>query len=102
MKYWYVYIAECRDGSLYTGIAVDPQARLAEHNLGKGSAYVRSRHAATLVYVERKRDRSGATKRECEIKSWPRTKKLALITGAGPDGSVHERSRTRIRTRTRR
>ena len=79
---WYVYIAECRDGSLYTGIALDPRVRLEEHNEGRGSAYVRSRRAAKLVYVERRRGRSSATKRECEIKAWPRNNKLDLIAGS--------------------
>jgi len=76
---WFVYIAECRDGSLYTGIAVDPADRLETHNRGKGSAYVRSRRGAKLVYVQRRRGRSSASKREAEIKSWPRAKKLQLI-----------------------
>ena len=76
---WYLYIAECGDRSLYTGIATDPQTRLQQHNAGRGSVYVRSKGAATLVYVEAHRDRSAATRRELEIKSWRRRKKLALI-----------------------
>lgn len=76
---WYVYIAECRDGSLYTGIALDPASRLKQHASGRGSKYVRSRKSAKLVYVEPRRGKSSAMRREYEIKSWPRHKKLELI-----------------------
>ena len=84
---WYVYLAECGDGSLYTGIAVDPRARLKQHNAGTGSAYVRSRGGARLVYVERCATQSSALKKEAAVKSWPRAQKLALIR-AQPRGRV--------------
>lgn len=70
---------QCRDGSLYTGIAVDVQKRLLQHLTGKGSRYVRSRLPATLVYKEKAKDRSSASKREAEIKSWEKIKKLQLL-----------------------
>src|SRR3989338_7496103 len=76
---WYVYIAQCRSGSLYTGVALDPVERLASHNAGRGSAYVRSRGGASLLYVERYATKSSALRREHEIKSWRRRKKLSLI-----------------------
>ena len=76
---WYVYIVRCGDGSLYTGIALDPQARLRSHNAGRGSAYVRSRGCAVLLYREVCRTKIKALRREFEIKSWRRNKKLALI-----------------------
>ena len=76
---WYVYIAACDDGSLYTGIATDPWGRLRCHNAGRGSAYVRSRGTATLVYVECCKTKTTALRRELEIKSWRREKKLVFI-----------------------
>ncbi len=78
---WHVYVAQCKDGSLYTGIALNLQQRFREHNAGRGSVYVRSRGGATLKYTETRRTRPAAQRRECEIKSWPRQKKLALIQG---------------------
>lgn len=77
---WYTYIAQCGDGSLYTGISTDPRQRLKRHNAGRGSAYVRSRGLASIVYVERCADQSAAQRRELEIKSWSRAEKLALIS----------------------
>ena len=82
MIHWHVYIAQCGDGSLYTGVALDPEARLRSHNAGRGSVYVRSRGSAALVYRKACRSKTEALRRECEIKSWPRAKKLSLITAA--------------------
>ncbi|MBI3320718.1 MAG: GIY-YIG nuclease family protein [Candidatus Omnitrophica bacterium] len=76
---WYVYIAECADGSLYTGVTTDPKRRLKQHNAGRGSAYVRSKGSASLVYTELWPNESAARRREIEVKSWSRQKKLALI-----------------------
>mgnify|MGYP001578930821 CR=1 FL=1 len=76
---WYIYIAQCRDGSLYTGVAINPAERLTSHNAGRGSAYIRSRGGASLRYVERCAAKGPALRREHEIKSWSRYKKLALI-----------------------
>jgi predicted GIY-YIG superfamily endonuclease len=76
-----VYIARCADGSLYTGFARDPVARVAVHNSGKGAKYTASRLPITLVYIERSDDLSTALKRERQIKMWNRDKKEALIAG---------------------
>ena len=74
-----VYILECGDKSLYTGITTDLKRRFAEHKAGEGGHYTRARRAAKLVYSEKHSDRSSASKREAEIKSWPRKKKLDLL-----------------------
>jgi len=76
---YHVYIIECNDGALYTGITTDVGRRFQEHRLGKGGAYTRANKAKKLLYTEECQNRSLALKREAEIKSWPRQKKLALI-----------------------
>ena len=78
---WFVYMLRCRDGSLYTGIAVDVQRRLQEHNgeLGQGARYTRSRRPVTLVYQETLASRSAALKREAAIKKLSRVEKEQLI-----------------------
>ncbi len=78
---WYLYVAQCEDGSLYTGITTDVATRLQEHNAGQGSKYVRSKGAARLVYSEPHASRSLAQQREIEVKGWAREKKLTLLTG---------------------
>jgi len=78
---YYVYMLECADGTLYTGITTDLERRLEEHNGSeKGAKYTRARRPVTLVYSEKYPDRSSASKREYEIKhTMNRTQKLILI-----------------------
>lgn len=74
-----MYIVECRDGSLYTGITNDLLGRLAQHNGSTGAKYTRGRAPIRLVYSEPAVSRSAATRRELAIKRLPRRAKLALI-----------------------
>ena len=76
---WHVYIVECSDGTLYTGIAKGLEPRIALHNRGEGAKYTRSRRPVTLVYAEEADCRGGALRREYAIKQLTRKKKLALI-----------------------
>ena len=69
----------CGDGSLYTGIAVDVQARFFAHEKGKGAKYTRGRGPLELVYEEVCSDKGSALKRELAIKALPREEKLKLI-----------------------
>ena len=76
-----VYILECADASLYTGITNDLEKRLAAHNSGKdGARYTRGRRPVRLVYSEECGKRGDALKREAAIKKLPRMEKLRLIT----------------------
>lgn len=65
---WFVYLIECVDGSVYTGIAVDVAKRYALHAAGKGARYTRSRPPARLLASFEYPDRSGALKAEYRIK----------------------------------
>lgn len=77
---YFVYILECNDGSLYTGITKDVDKRLEEHNNSdKGAKYTKARRPVKLLYQEASSDRSNASKREYAIKKLSRTQKLALI-----------------------
>lgn len=78
-KDWFVYILECEDTTLYTGIATDVERRFEEHLKGEGAKYTRAHKAKKLLYTEKHVTRGEAGKREVEIKSWPRSKKLELI-----------------------
>jgi putative endonuclease len=83
-KPWSVYILRCRDGSLYTGIAKDVQARVGRHNQGQGAAYTRGRLPAELVYVANTLTHSEALVREAEIKRLPRAQKEELVLSSIP------------------
>ena len=74
-----VYILLCGDNTLYTGITTNIERRLQEHQEGKGSKYTRARQAIKIVYCEKCRDKSKASKREAEIKCLTRKEKDTLI-----------------------
>jgi putative endonuclease len=74
----FVYIVECADGTLYTGWAVDADARVRSHNAGRGSVYCKHRRPVRLVYREKVPNRREAQQRESAIKRMPRRKKLEL------------------------
>jgi len=78
-KSWYLYIVECCDKTLYTGITTDISRRLKEHNAKRGAFYTQNKTPVELVYQETLSDRPSALKREREIKRLTRLKKLALI-----------------------
>ena len=76
---WTVYMLECADTSLYTGITLNLERRLAEHAKGKGAKYTKHRGPFTVVFTERQETRGQALKREAAIKSMKRKAKLGLI-----------------------
>ena len=79
---YYVYIVLTSGNTLYTGITINLDRRLAEHNshTTKSAKYTRSFDSCKLVYSESFPDRSTATKREIEIKKMTRESKLKLIS----------------------
>lgn len=78
-KAWKLYILRCGDGSLYTGITTDVEARLEAHRTGKGAKYTRGRGPLELVYTEVCATHSDALKREHAIKQLPREEKENLL-----------------------
>jgi len=77
---YFVYIVECNDKTLYTGIATDIKRRIDEHNSSdKGAKYTKIRRPVKLLYSEKLNGRSDASKREYAIKKLSREKKLQLI-----------------------
>ncbi len=81
---WIVYVLECSDKSLYTGITNELGRRIAEHEEGKGAKFTRGRGPFKVVYKEGQPSRSAAQRREIEIKSMRRSAKCALIVSTKP------------------
>lgn len=75
---YFVYLLECADKSIYTGITTDVGRRLQEHKKKIGSHYTRAHGAKKILYTERFSTRGQALRREAEIKRWSRKRKLAL------------------------
>lgn len=79
---WSVYILRCGDGSLYTGIAKDADARLEQHRQGKGATYTKTHLPVEMIFQENSLTLSQALIREARIKMLPRSKKEALVSKA--------------------
>lgn len=78
----YMYVLECADGSLYTGYAVDVQARLAAHNAGKGAKYTRARLPVSLLAYAEFATKHDAMHAEYVFKQLTRNEKDALLAAA--------------------
>lgn len=76
---WFLYLIECQDGSIYTGITVDVDKRYAAHNAGKGAKYMRSHPPKKLLKVFEYPTRSEASKAEYVIKKLPASEKWLLV-----------------------
>lgn len=76
---WHLYILECADSSLYTGITTDVARRIKKHESGEGAKYTRGRAPLKLLYTKKFKTRSAASKRELEVKKMSREEKLDLI-----------------------
>jgi len=72
---WFVYVARCADDSLYTGIARDVAARIAQHDAGKGARYTRGRGPLELVAKKKCASKGDALRLEHAIKRLPRERK---------------------------
>ena len=77
---WHVYMVSCADGTLYTGIAKDLQARIDAHNCGKGARYTRGRRPVVLVYAEQADSHGTALRREYAIKKLKASEKRRLVS----------------------
>jgi putative endonuclease len=76
---WYVYILECSDFTLYTGISNDVEKRIDTHNKKKGAKYTKTRTPVKLVYQQSFETKSLAAKEEWRIKQLTRNQKILLI-----------------------
>ncbi len=78
---WSLYVVECADGSYYTGIAKDVAKRIDTHNSGKGAKYTSTHGPVRLVFQEPQGDYSAALRREYQVKTLPKNRKVRFIAG---------------------
>jgi putative endonuclease len=76
---YYVYLIQCEDNSIYTGITNNLERRFKEHVNKIGGHYTSVHKVEKILYTEEYPTRSAALKREAQIKGWRREKKLNLI-----------------------
>ena len=79
---YYLYILQCADDTLYTGITTDLERRVEEHNTSAlGAKYTRGRRPVKLVHSEQYETRSLATREEMRLKKLTKDQKLQLLDG---------------------
>jgi putative endonuclease len=78
---WFLYLLECSDGSVYTGIATDVQARFDKHLSGAGARYTRSRKPVRVLASFELADRSSASRAEYWVKRLAPSEKRVLAAG---------------------
>ncbi len=83
MAAWFLYLLECENGSLYTGIALDVHARFAQHQSGKGAKYTRANPPVKIVATKKFRTRSAALKAEHKVKQFTAAEKRAYCLELG-------------------
>ena len=87
LRTWHFYMLRCSDGSLYCGIALDPESRVKVHNAGRGADYTARRRPVRLVRAEAFPSKSAARRREIQVKNWRADKKERLVRGFPSTGS---------------
>ena len=92
MSGWFVYILRCKNGSLYTGMTNNLEARVAKHQAGRGARYTRAFGPVTLVYAQALRTATLARKREAEIKGWTKVDKEKLVSACVYELGCHNLS----------
>lgn len=83
---WYLYVVECAGGTLYTGISIDVERRVREHNAGRGARYTAGRRPVILRAVWRFAGRRAAMQAERAFKQKTHTEKERLVTAAAQLG----------------
>lgn len=81
IRRWHLYVAECADGSYYTGITKDVEKRIEAHNNGKGAKYTATHAPVKLVFQEPQASYSAALRREYQVKSLPKERKIRFVGG---------------------
>ena len=76
-KPWWVYMISCRGGKIYTGTAINPEARYEAHRAGKGAVFTRANPPVAMLRCVPFRSRSEACRAEAALKKMPREKKLS-------------------------
>ena len=83
-KKWMMYVVECSDGTLYTGITTNIKRRILEHNFGmKGAKYTRSRRPVGLKFSMECEDHSEAARKESRFKKLSKAEKIRIINAQG-------------------
>jgi len=98
---WFVYLVRCRDGTLYTGVAIDVGRRVAEHNEGRGARYTRGRVPVRMVAASRAMEKRAAYRLEWQLKQLPARDKPAALRAAPAPPVTRTRTKANVKATRR-
>ena len=75
---WFVYLLECVNGKIYTGITTDVTRRFDEHLKGTGAKFTRSNPPVQMLAFKPCMNRSEASSMEYQIKRLKSSQKREL------------------------
>ena len=79
----FIYVALCKDNTLYTGYTTNVEKRITAHNNGTGAKYTKTRRPITLLFAKEYTTKSEALKAEYAFKQQTRSQKINFLTGQG-------------------
>jgi len=79
VKPYHLYVLECEDGTLYTGVALDLEKRFVQHLLGLGAAYTRSHPPRRVLACRSYPSKGEALSAEYALKQIRREQKLQFF-----------------------
>ena len=65
---WFVYLLECQNGKIYTGITTNVDARFNKHLAGKGAKFTKMNPPSHIIASKHCGNRSAASKLEYQIR----------------------------------
>lgn len=83
-KTYYVYIMASQLRALYIGITSKIETRVRQHKMHWFGGFTAKYNVTNLVYYERHGSVGKAIRREKQLKSWRREKKITLIESMNP------------------
>ena len=75
---WFVYLLQCLNGKIYTGITTNVDARFNKHLAGKGAKFTKMNPPSHIMASKPCGNRSEASKLEYQVKQLTPAKKRAL------------------------
>ena len=77
----FVYMLRCAGDRIYTGYAIDVEARFEQHKSGKGAKFTKAFPPECILRKFELETKEEALRLEARIKKLDREKKLRLATG---------------------
>lgn len=86
---WYIYLLRCIDGSTYTGITTNVDARFRKHTMGRAARYTRAHPPSHIIAALPIGTRAQASRFEIRAKRWTQNRKIAFFQAYAADWRLY-------------